>query len=112
MLGKVAGGLAALGLIGGVGSVAWHDGSATVKVKDSNGVTHSTTLEGSGQKMSCPSGTQDKVAKIVEEAGRIKITLESVNPNVEPARYDGLVDAYNAEIGEYNAILKADCEPA
>ena len=112
MLGKVAGGLAALGLIGGVGSVAWHDGSATVKVKDSNGVSHSTSLSFDGAKYSCPAGEKDKLEPFVEEAGRIKITLEGVNEYANPSRYNQLVDAYNAQIHQYNATLESDCDNA
>jgi hypothetical protein len=112
MLGRVVGGIAALGLIGGVGSVAWHEDSATVKVKDRNGVTHSTTLDFDGQQMSCPSDIHDKVDSLVEEIGRIKITLEGVNKYANPGRYNKLADAYNADVNEYNAILGRDCEVA
>jgi hypothetical protein len=112
MIGKVVGGLAALGLIGGVGSVAWHDGNATVKVKDSNGVTHSTSIAMDGTEYSCPSGERDKLQPFVEEAGRIKITMQGVNKYANPSRYNKLVDAYNTQADQYNATLKADCETA
>jgi hypothetical protein len=110
MLRQAAAGLAALGLIGGVGSVVWHNGSATVKVKDANGVTHSTKLNMDGQQYSCPSGERDKVDALVEAAGRIKITLKGVNQYANPSRYNELVDAYNAKVDEYNSTLESDCE--
>jgi len=101
----VVGSLAALGLIGGAGAVHWHGGTATVSVKDQNGVTHSTSITGdSGHQYSCPAGEQDKLNKFIEAAGRIKITQQE-----QPARYDELVPAYNAQIDAYNAALQADC---
>jgi hypothetical protein len=110
MVGKIAAGVAALGLVGGAGSVAWHDGTATVKVKDANGVTHSTDLEMGGQQYRCPSGEPDKLASIVEEAGRIKITIDAGVS--DRARYNALVDAYNAKADQYNARIREDCDPA
>lgn len=112
MLGKVAGGLAALGLIGGVGSVAWHDGSATVKVKGDDGVTRSTTLPMDGAEWRCPAGEQEKLSGLVEEMGRIKITIESMDQWSNPERYDALVAEFNADVEEYNATLREDCEEA
>jgi hypothetical protein len=109
MLGRIAGGVAALGLIGGVGHVAWHNGSATVKVTDDSGVVHSTSIEGDGTQYSCPAGTHNEVDPIIEEAGRIKITLDSVDPDAQPDRYDSLVDAYNADVDKYNSILQSEC---
>jgi len=110
MIRKVIGGLAALGVIGGASSVVWHDGSATVKVKDEQGVTHTTSIPmEQGSSYSCPAGEQDKVAHYVEDAGRIKITLQGVSPYVEPDRYRRLVAAYNAEVDQYNATLESDC---
>ena len=112
MLGKVAGGLAALGLIGGVGHVVYHDGSATVKIKDSAGHTQSADIGMGGQKYRCPRGEHDKLDPYVERAGRIQITLRGVNVNLEPSRYNALVDEYNRTVDEYNSILHADCSAA
>jgi hypothetical protein len=98
-------GLAALGLIGGAGAVHWHGNTATVSVKDKNGVTHTASITGdSGRRYSCPAGERDKLNKYIEAAGRIKITQQ-----LHPARYNELVPAYNAEIDAYNAAIEADC---
>jgi hypothetical protein len=83
-----------------------------VKVKGDDGVQHSTTLNFGGQKYNCPAGERDKLEPLVEEAGRIKITLQGVDKYVNPSRYNQLVDAYNAEVAEYNATLKSDCDAA
>jgi hypothetical protein len=78
--------------------------------KDANGVTHSTNLEMGGQDYRCPSGEREKLAPIVEEAGRIKITIDA--GAADESRYNELVDAYNAKADEYNARIGEDCDPA
>lgn len=111
MIGRAVAGLAALGLIGGVGHVVWHHDGATVSVKDANGVTHSTSIkfDDKGAKYKCPAGAEARLSSMIEEAGRIKITLQGVNKYANPDRYAKLVVAYNDEIDSYNKALDRDC---
>jgi len=111
MIRRAVAGVAALGLIGGVGHVAWHHDGATVKVEDANGVTHSTSIsfDRSGATYKCPAREQARLSSMIEEAGRIKITLQGVNKYANPDRYAKLVVAYNDEIDSYNKALDRDC---
>jgi hypothetical protein len=135
MLGKAAAaGLAGLGLIGGAGTVIYHNnGDATVKIKnDKTGQVQSVLIRGAGGKSySCPSGTREKLNPYVIAGGRIKLTLRQVRrqesaimkryPNHRApdsvvvrykaiARREGrLVAAYNAQADAQNAILDRDC---
>jgi hypothetical protein len=132
VLGKVAAGLAGLGLIGGVGTVAYNNhGDATVKIKNNKtGKVQSVRIEAGGKTFSCPLGIDDKLKRYDIAAGRIKLTLRQVRgeEHVLLARYpagapasvvthfnalrrrdDRLVAAYNGEIRSHNAILRRDC---
>jgi len=112
MIRRAVAGVAALGLIGGAGHVAWHHDGATVRVKDANGVTHSTSIpfDRTGATYKCPDGEQARLSSMIEEAGRIKITLQGVNKHANPDRYAKLVVAYNAEVDSYNKALDRDCK--
>jgi hypothetical protein len=94
-----------------VGSVVYHEHSATVKIKDPNGVTHTTNInfdESSGN-WSCPSSVSDDLETKVVAIGRVKITLQGVNKYADPSRYNLLVDEYNQEVDDYNATLQSKC---
>jgi len=110
MIGKVATGLAALGLIGGVGHVVYNDhGAPTVNVKGSDGVTHTTTLPTNGVRFLCPDIAAERAAlrPLTMEMGRIKITMQGVDKYTD--RYQQLLDRFNADVDEYNARLAQDC---
>jgi hypothetical protein len=134
MVRRAVAGLAGLGLVGGVGAVAYNDdGSATVTIKDKQGNEQTVKIGGDGGKtFSCPDGTEAKLEPIDIRAGRVKITLREVRkdlktlekryPDGAPAkvvkrynalakRDDKLVDAYNTAIDDHNAVLDADCDP-
>ena len=135
MVGKVAGGLAALGLIGGAGAVAYDDdGTTTVTVTDKRGRTESVEIAGDkGRRFWCPDGTEAKLEPIDIRAGRVKITLRRVEKRITTiekrypkrrapgdvvVRYNGLVKrhgrlvkAYNNAIDAHNAVLDSDCDP-
>src|SRR6266536_368979 len=129
MLGKVAAGVAGLGLIGGAGTVVYNNhGDATVKIKnEKTGRVESVRIEAGGKSFLCPVGTDDKLKPYDLAAGRIKLTLRQVRreehvllaqyPGGAPAsvvthfntlrrRDDRLVAAYNGEIRSHNAILR------
>jgi hypothetical protein len=127
--------LTGLGLIGGAATVAYNKhGDATVRIKDSAGHVHTVVIGGNGGKtFSCPDGTDAKLKPHDIRAGRIKLTLEGVRrseraierrftagvaPHAVVVRFNSLahrdnrlVDAYNAEIDEHNAIISRDCKP-
>ena len=127
--------LTGLGLIGGAGSVVYnHNGDATVKIKDGSGHVRTVQITSAGGKtFSCPSGTHDKTAPIDLEAGRIKLTLQTVRsaerkielrypshtaPAAVADRYNALlrrdnrlVDAFNAQVDAHNAIVDRLCTP-
>ena len=126
--------LTGLGLIGGAATVAYNKhGDATVKIKDAAGVVHTVTISGNGQKQfSCPSGEDSRLQSHDILAARIKLTLQGVRrsehaietrypsahaaPTAVILRYrklhsrdNKLVDAFNAQIDEHNAIISRDC---
>jgi hypothetical protein len=130
---KAVAGLAGLGLIGGVGSVAYKHGDAMVKIKDASGQVHTVVIGGDGgRQYSCPSATDNRLEPIDIRAGRIKLTLQAVRrseqaierrypghiaPHAVVVRFnalarrdDRLVTAYNAQIDEHNAVLDRDCK--
>src|SRR5215831_18949362 len=112
MLGKVATGLAALGLIGGVGHVVYdNNGSPTVNFKTADGKTHTAHLKTDGTKWSCPDINSERAAlrPLTVEMGRIQVTLNSVDMLAQPGRYNRLLDAYNTDADRYNARLRQDC---
>lgn len=133
MIRKLAAGLAGLGLIGGAGTVIYnHNGSTTVRVKDSKtGKVESVDIGGAGKAFSCPAGTHNKLEPYDLEAGRIQLTLLRVRsvergierrypghhaPTVVARRYnallrrdDRLVSAFNRVVDAHNAILSRDC---
>ncbi len=136
MLKQAAAGAVGLGLIGGVGAVAYDDdGNATVTVTEENGKKHSVQIGGAGGKrFSCPDGTEATLEPIDIRAGRAKITLRQVKKKIvriekrypsgqAPGkvvdrynklvkRHGGLVDAYNTAIDQHNAVLEQECEAA
>ncbi len=135
MVKQVAASVVGLGLIGGVGAVAYDkDGTAKVTVTDKAGHKETVTISGGGKSFSCPDGTDAKLEPIDIEAGRAKITLRHVResmsaiekrypdhraPHKVVTRYNRLVtregklvDAYNSAIDRHNAVLKSDCDPA
>jgi hypothetical protein len=135
MVRQVVAGVVGLGLVGGVGAVAYDDsGSAKVTITDKAGHKETVTIAGGGKSFSCPKGTDAKLQPIDIEAGRVKMTLRHVRqsvgtldkrypdhhaPNSVVKRYNRLVsregklvDAYNTAIDKHNAVLHADCDPA
>jgi hypothetical protein len=136
LLGKAAAGLAGLGLIGGTVAVIHNqNGDETVKIKnDTTGQVQTVRISGAGGKpWSCPADEDSKLDPYTVRAGRIKLTLQQVRrvehqlfrqyPKGAPHRVvvrfnalhlrDGrLVDAYNAQVAEHNAIIRRDCSPA
>ena len=128
-----AAGLAGLGLIGGAGTVVYHDnGDATVKIKDQRtGKVQSVTIHGGGATFSCPGGTRDRLEPYDIKLGRIKLTLQHVRraeraielqypthtaPSAVVDRYrallrrdNRLVSAYNGDVDARNAILNRVC---
>ena len=135
MVRRVVAGVAGLGLIGGVGAVAYDDdGTAKVTITDKAGHKETVTIAGGGKKFSCPNGTDAKLEPIDIEAGRVKITLRHVRqsmgtiekrypdhhaPHKVVVRYNRLVtregklvDAYNTAIDKHNAVLTSDCDEA
>jgi hypothetical protein len=135
MLGKVAAGLAGLGLIGGVGTVVYNNhGDATVQIKNNKtGRVQRVRIESGGQEFSCPLGIDDQLKPHDIAAGRIKLTLLQVRRqeraimrrypsgvapasvvdrvNVLNSRDGRLVEAYNVQIRAHNAIIRRDCSP-
>jgi hypothetical protein len=135
MVRQAVAGVVGLGLIGGVGAVAYDkDGTAKVTITDKSGHKETVTIAGGGKSFSCPDGTDAKLEPIDIEAGRAKITLRRVRqsmgtiekrypdhraPTKVVNRYNRLVkregklvDAYNSAIDKHNAVLKSDCDPA
>jgi hypothetical protein len=135
MIGKVVGGLAGLGLIGGVGTVVYNNhGDATVQIKNNKtGRLQRVRIEAGGQEFSCPLNIDDKLKPHDIAAGRIKLTLlplrrqervimrrypggvapGSVVDRVDALnrRDDRLVAAYNTQIRAHNAIIRRNCSP-
>ena len=137
MIRGIVTGVVGLGLIGGAGSVAYHDdGTATVKVDERNTPGDASddarvTFKASGNKYSCPPGVRDQLEPGDIKAGRIKITMkrnrqqvhviEKAHPDrvLPPAVYDkyqllakrdkALVAAFNDQVAHHNAILKVNC---
>jgi hypothetical protein len=133
MVGRIAAGLATVGLIGGVGAVTYSDdGTPTVTVED-HGTKSNVTLPMlvGGKTYSCPASTEDKISPYDVNAGRIKLTLQRVRrqeksikerypgtraPKVIADRFnklarrdDALVDRFNSAVDERNAIIRSDC---
>jgi hypothetical protein len=79
-LGKLAAGVAGLGLIGGAGTVVYNNhGDATVKIKnEKTGRVQSVRIEAGGKSFLCPLGMDDKLKPCDLAAGRIKLTLRQV----------------------------------
>ena len=118
----------------GAGSVAYHGHSATVQIKGPNGQVHNVNIPFGKQQYSCPAGTNDKTEPLLIRMGRIKLTLKSVDaelnridkkypgshaPRKVVLRYNAdirrgrrLVKAANATTDAYNAILDHDCTRA
>lgn len=132
MLGKLAAGVAGLGLIGGAGTVVYNNhGDATVKIKnEKTGRVQRVRIKAGGKSFLCPVGIDDKLKPYDLVAGRIRLTLRQVRreehvllaqyPGGAPAsvvthfntlhrRDDRLVAAYNREIRGHNAVLRHDC---
>ena len=83
MVKQVVAGVVGLGLVGGVGAVAYDDdGSAKVTITDKAGHKETVTIAGGGKSFSCPSGTDDKLQPIDIQAGRVKITLRHVRASM------------------------------
>jgi hypothetical protein len=134
MVKRIAAGLVGVGLIGGVGSVAYNpDGSATVTIDDHGKKTKvDLPIEAGGKAYSCPADVDDKLAPYDVRAGRITLTLRQVRkqekaiekahpgrtaPKAVARRYnrlaardDRLVDLFNDAVDERNAILERDCD--
>jgi len=132
----IIGGLIGLGLIGGVGSVVFNHHGATVQIRDKNGHVQSVHLDFGKQHFQCPSGEEAKLQPLLIRQGRIKLTLQGVekdlqqvtkqypgkHPHVphkvlvhvtaEYARFKALVKAYHSAVHQYNAMLDRDCTPA
>lgn len=108
MLRWIATGAAALGLIGGAGAVVYNgDGSATVKIKGDDGVTHTTTLptDSNGPDYWCDDTASKHLKEYDVELGRIKVTQEA-----HPERYNDLVDEFNRLNAERNQVLETECQ--
>ena len=135
MVRKAVAALTGLGLIGGAGSVVYNQhGDATVKIKDAGGQVHSVVIGSDGKQFSCPPGTHEQLQGYDLRAGRIKLTLQAVRrtEHAIEARYPGsvaphpvvvrfkalhardnrLVDAYNLQVDEHNAVITRNCTPA
>jgi hypothetical protein len=135
MVRQAVAGVVGLGLIGGVGAVAYDDdGTAKVTITDKSGHKETVTISGGGKSFSCPDGTDAKLEPIDIEAGRAKITLRNVRKSMNTiekrypdhraptkvvnrynrlvTREGKLVTAYNGAIDRHNAVLKSDCDPA
>ncbi len=134
MVKRIAAGLVGVGLIGGVGSVAYNpDGSATVTIDDhGKKTTVNLPMEVGGKSYDCPDGIDDKLSPYDVRAGRITLTLRQVRKQekaIEKAHPDGnaskavsqryvrltrkddrLVDLFNDTVDERNAILERDCD--
>jgi hypothetical protein len=131
----IATGLAALGLIGGVGAVAYDDsGTPTVSIDDHGKKSQVTLAMDGGKSYSCRPSVEDRLEPHDITAGRITLTRKRVRrqerriesrypnhraPDAVVDRYNGLVHrdkrlvrAYNAEIDKRNAILDSDCIPS
>lgn len=131
---RILGGLVGLGLVGGAGSVIYnHHGGATVQIRDKNGHVQNVQLDFGKKSFSCPSGEQAQLEPLLIRQGRIKLTLQGVDkdlqkilkeypgahPNIphavlvraksEYARVKPLVKAYRAAVDQYNAKLRRDC---
>jgi hypothetical protein len=140
MLRKAAAGLAALGLIGGAGSVVYaNNGDATVKITNQKtGKAQSVRLRSVGDGYLCPEATHDKLKAHDIKLGRIKLTWQPLRrearklereypqdrqgvrhaPRAVVDRYnaiirrdDQLVAAYNAEVHARNAMADRECKP-
>lgn len=138
---RLIAGLAGLGLIGGVGSVAYNHNGATVRIRGSNGQMQSVHVGFGKQRYNCPSGEDAKLNPLVIREGRIKLTMKSVEVELrrlkqkEPGahasrqaivRYNASVPRYNAAIRrarrlmsafdatahQYNRIIDSDCTAA
>ena len=136
MFREVAAGVVGLGLIGGIGSVTYNDdGSTNVTITGEDGKKQSVQLEGDGPAFTCPDGVTARIEEVDVESGRIKLTLQKVEDELDaiqrkypkskrpPARvikrYDRLVKqdkklikAFNASVDEHNKIIDEECEPA
>jgi hypothetical protein len=122
MIGKAAAGIAALGLIGGVGHVVYDNNGAKVTITD-HGKSKSVHIATSDeQTYTCPDSASREVKQHMIRLGRIKLTVQQVRREYrqlgeQDYRYSGLVGravrlvrAYNAEVNATNAILGRDCE--
>ena len=133
MLREAAAGVVGLGLIGGVGSVVYEDdGTTKVTITDKSGKEQTVSLDGSGPAFTCPPEANARIEEIDVESGRVKLTLQKVEEDLEaieerypkkskpPARvvkryrqltkqHKGLVKAFNATIDEHNAVLEKEC---
>lgn len=129
---RVAAGLAALGLIGGVGAVTYDDkGTATVTIS-AHGKKRTVTLpmDTSGKKYKCPDDIMKKVSPYVILGGRIELTLQDVRKEERSiarryrttaprrvlrrarelvARDHRLAARFNRVVAKHNAIVAANC---
>ena len=134
MVKRIAAGLVGVGLIGGVGSVAYNpDGSATVTIDDhGKQMKVDLPMEAGGKSYNCPDGVDDTLEPFDVRAGRITLTLRQVRKqekaiekahpgrtatkavarkyNRLAAKDDRLVDLFNDTVDERNAILERDCD--
>jgi hypothetical protein len=131
MVGKLAGGLVALGLIGGAGALAYDDGGTTkatvpdthVIVTDKQGRTETVAIAGDdGRLFSCPDGIDAKLEPIDKRAGGAKLKLRRVTKRINAIekrypegkapghvvdRYNGLVDRHRRLVKAYNHAVDA-----
>ena len=133
---RIIGGLAGLGLIGGVGSVIYnhnHTG-ATVQIRGKNGQVQSVHLDFGKKQFNCPSGEDAKLQPFLIRQGRIKLTLKDVASDLKQIetkyplskhervphyvvvrakadikRGKRLLTAYDGAVHQYNAELHRDC---
>jgi hypothetical protein len=134
MVKRIVAGLVGVGLIGGVGSVAYNpDGSATVTIDDhGKKTTVNLPMEADGKSYTCPDDIDAKLSPYDVRAGRITLTLRQVRKQekaIEKAhpggvaskpvtqkynrltrKDDRLVDLFNKTVDERNAILERDCD--
>jgi hypothetical protein len=130
---RIIGGLVGLGLIAGAGSVAYNKHGATVQIKGPNGQTQTVHLAFGKKHFQCPSGEDSKLNPVLIRQGRIKLTVNSLETQLERIdhKYPGkhaphsvvmrytadvsrgkrLLKAYRASVHEYNAMLTRDCTP-
>jgi hypothetical protein len=117
MIGKAAAGIAALGLIGGVGHVVYDAQGAKVTITD-HGKTKSVHIATDGGWYTCPESTTHELEQRMIQLGRVKLTIRQLKrqhsasswttPSI--ARYSALVGEYNTETQAYNAVLDKDCQ--